>query len=249
MELLLVLLILGILLGLGFPAFSRVMAARLELRCTASLRQVGVLLQVYAVDHRDAFPFAGERSKVISVPSVGYSVSVGSFEGFGSGKYAALFPDHWSSAGWDRGLMCPGTPKFTLEPAPPLDQKWAGTWTGFPNRLMPAYFLSEAIPLDPAVLARGYVGTLWPRLNRWSDVIFPSSKALLYENTAFCLPTPEQREYALRWGDTFAWSTSVMAVDGSVRRKPVRASMEFTHFMLFDSAGYTTINGIRGRDW
>jgi prepilin-type N-terminal cleavage/methylation domain-containing protein len=247
-ELLVALTILGVLIGLLTPALAHVMGLRARTSCVSNLRQVGLLLQAYAVDHQDALPSGSDTVQRITVPVLKTEFPVGGAFGFDQGSYAVLFPEHWSTSGWSRGLQCPGTPQFGSPDVVPFVE-WGGTRAPFNRREFPQYYLSEAIALDPACLAPGYSGVLRGKLNRWADIVFPSQKAVLYESTAFCLPEPEQREFAIRWGQTFAWPTSVLAGDGSVTRRPIIDAQSLGRGGAQFNATYRTVNGIYGRDW
>lgn len=246
-ELLIAMTVVGILLGLAIPAVSSVMAKRREWRCIASMRQFGVLIQTYGNDHRDAFPYIGAQRRV-PIPVIGGDVIVGDAFQFRDGEQAVLFPDHWSSSGWNPALNCPGAPAFGSSEGPRLREGWAHSFNPFQLRRMPRYFLGETLRVDEACLTGSFVGPIRSRSYRWSDVTFPAQKALLYESTAFCLPTDGQRRYALTWGNTTFWPTSVMAVDGSVSRRALADSADrILHWVAW--AGYLTRGGIRAPDW
>ena len=247
-EFLVVLLVVGLLLALLTPALSSMMAYRRSSVCINNLRQVGLLLQIYAGDHQDALPSGSPTVQWALNPVTRRAFPVGGPLGYSMGSYSLLFPDHWSDAGWSRALMCPGTPLFK-SPSVVDEVRWGQSLLPFNLREFPQYYLSDAIAVDPACLRRDYRGKISGKFNRWSDIVFPAQKAVLYESTAFCLPTSEQRDWAVRSGRTYMWPTSVLAGDESVRRRPVVDSTARSGPEATLDTSYRTVDGVRGRDW
>lgn len=57
-ELLVVIGIIAVLAGLLFPVFARARASARQTQCISNLRQIGMSIELYAMDYSDLYPFA-----------------------------------------------------------------------------------------------------------------------------------------------------------------------------------------------
>ena len=239
-ELLVAMLVLGVLLALVVPVLGKARQRQTELRCQTNMRSAGQLLLVYAADHRDHFPYAGDTPRAPEwVPDPRIDQVVGGRIGHGVGMWAMLFREHWSGIRWSRSLRCPKQIDWTgaSEDERPFNP---GAY------IMPQYLLSQALWLDAGTLTDSTpFRDHRPRANSVSEVVSPSKKSVLFEHAAFCADDEDARYWYPLIGTTQLSPTSLFMVDGSVRR------MKRTDGLM--SCGNTppfqwTVDGIRGRD-
>jgi prepilin-type N-terminal cleavage/methylation domain-containing protein len=123
-ELLVVVAILGILASLAATAIARGATRAKRIQCASNLRQIGLGLHSFAMDHRDAYPWQTAADE-------------------GGTKDADFYSDHWlvlsNELRSSRVFACPSDPTRTMA-------------TGVPDwdLLSPSYNLGkDASPLDP----------------------------------------------------------------------------------------------------
>ena len=209
------------------PALKNARESARQVVCRGNSRSAGLMLLSSSVDNQEAWPNAGENVREMLLPD-GESTLVGGTRGLSSGKWALLYPDSWAGEVWDRALRCPRQPRVGEGPVPTM---------------LPLLWMSRAMWLDPATLVVGHEERArWAR-TRVADVVFPSRKAVLFEQVAFCVEVREAQAWR-RMGQTPYWPVSVALVDGSVRRATRAAELEGAWTMAFDA----TVEGVRGRD-
>lgn len=238
-ELVMSMAVLATLLGLALSSLASIRAQRLAIGCIGNMRQTGLLMMNYGLDYNDYLPFAGYRARSVQLPS-GDEITVGGTAGYRTGSWPVAFPEYWEADGsWSRSMMCPNQPRYT-----------PGRWFRpgleyFEHRPLPSYWLSRAFWMDPSsMVPPATKDEAWPpsrvRAGRWSDVLFPSRKLVLYELPAFCLVTPEQQEFIREYQQSYPWASTVFAADGSTRRILIDYTKTYPG---------ETNNGVRGTDW
>lgn len=256
-ELLVSIGVLVILLGLAMSALSPTKSQAKQVACAAEIRSLQMIISSYAVDYKDMFPFALHRghpdgSFVIGSPSLEVDYETA----------AALWHlpllNAFGYRTFDRSLICsadsgtlPEHERMVERGGSGVDpQKVAGTLVRK---------LSVAMFLDPKALRRA--SPSWgPRsfkLARHADIVFPSSKASLYEAAPY-----HMTEFVPETHITppFPWLLIVGAADGSAAARrtsdvlpgvPARGiSRPETALVEAELTKLRfTENGIAGRDW
>ncbi len=195
--------------------------------CLGQTRSATAVILSACVDNQDSWPNAGEVEREVVLPD-GTTTRLGGRRGLSNGRWAMMFPEHWSGALWDRSLRCPRQPRAGEGPV---------------DTTLPLLWMSSAMWLDPATIETGHEERAkWMR-TRVSDVVFPSLKSVLFEQVAFCVEAPRAAAW-LRMGQTPYWPVSVSTVDGSVRRRVRAEGLPSAWTLPFDA----TLEGVRGRD-
>jgi len=236
-EALLAIVVLAILIALALPSLAASRREAVYATCLAHARSAAGMMSLYALDHRGYVPYAGDRVRRVPVPGTeGSFARIGGTSGLTQGLWALLFPDEWSGDRFNPGLMCPDQPPH--DPALP-HAVYGGAEPGW--NLYPGYWLSGAFWIDPAALTPG-ASELRPRAARFSEVTFPSKKALLFEHTGYCIDEPGAEWYLRAVWQTILYRSTVVSADQSAQRFVVN------DFLPPASGIGMTVNGVRGRD-
>lgn len=219
--------IVAILSVILVAAMKNVRESARQVVCRGNTRSAGTLLLSSCVDNRDAWPNAGEAEREMALPD-GERTRVGGTRGLSNGRWTLLYPDSWLGGVWDRSLRCPREPRVGEGPVPTM---------------LPLLWMSRALWLDPSSMESGHEERARWAQTRVADVVFPSRKAVLFEQVAFCVEAREAQEWQ-RMGQTPFWPVSVGLADGSVRRTSRAEGVEGAWTMAFDA----TVEGVRGRD-
>jgi prepilin-type N-terminal cleavage/methylation domain-containing protein len=239
-ELLITISLVAILSALLVPSIAGARRSAVELSCMARARSTSQALVIYGQDWGEWLPFAGWHERKAQAPDGHLEYRVGGLVGVAQGRWALLFQDGWDGRHWDRGLRCPRQPDYDPHVT-------GGTETSIADGFiqLPMFSLSRAFWLDPKLLTPE---RRWDeqrvRPARWSDVRYPSAKALLFEEIAFCVFGPEAQWAINRWGQTPYHPTSVAASDGAVVRLPRADGLPATYTWPLDA----TVDGVYGRD-
>lgn len=219
-ELLVVLAVVTILIGLTLPALSGSRSGAVILKCQSNIRQVGLLMDEYAVRYNDLNPFAGFEPRTVSVPGDGSGGPVGGRIGIGQGMWSLLFADRWQHTYiWDRSLRCPEQVDFDPAVYRSLNRDGPSTPINYAVLAYPNYWIGSPFwtnPLDMKLDADR--ASLRTRPIRHADVRFPSRKVLATEFWVFCSNEPNRNFKLYTTGDTASLAGSTLACDGSVRR-------------------------------
>lgn len=238
-ELLVCVAVIAILMAVLAPALSHARRSAMAAKCMSNERSAALTIAMYAGDWGDAVPFAGWQAWTIVAPG-GREYRVGGVGGVDRGQWSLLVSDGWVGRDWNLGLRCPRQPRYDPDVAP-------GTSTSLSDGLLqtPMYSLSRAFWLDPRSLRHEAAWDLQRvRPARLGDVIFPSEKALLFEEIAFCVFGPRAIWEINEWGQTPYEPTSVCTVDLSAIRLPRVDGLPAAFTWPFDA----TIDGVLGRD-
>lgn len=240
-EVIVVITVISIVIALALPSFRRVKQQAVDVRCMAHMRSASLAISMYANGADDAFPFAGRSEREIAYPSLPTRIErIGGGIGLRAGLWSMLLSEQWSAGRFDPAMQCPAQP--------PVDDaaEAAGGWVPGSSRL-PMYWMSEALWCDPASLTADANLDAEPRTraNRQHEVLFPSSKAVLYEQVGFCITAPDAAFWIWDLAQTPMHPTSAATADGSVARSirndqipGVGGAMPMTY----------TVDGVRGRD-
>jgi type II secretory pathway pseudopilin PulG len=195
--------------------------------CLGQTRSATMVILSSCVDNQDAWPNAGEVEREVVMPD-GTTTRLGGRRGLSNGRWALMFPEHWSGAVWDRSLRCPRQPRAGAGPV---------------ATVLPLLWMSSVMWLNPATIEAGHEErAAWMR-TRVADVLFPSHKSVLFEQAAFCVEAPGAAAW-LRMGQTPYWPVSVATADGAARRRVRAEGLPSAWTMPFDA----TLQGVRGRD-
>lgn len=241
-DLLITISITGIVLTLTIPAMHAARWKGIEIKCLSNMRQAGVILFAYAAANQDHVPFQGWERRTIHVPGLP-PLRMGHPTGNSimTGRWSFLFPDEWSGQGrWNPALQCPLQPRY--DPDAPFTtggMRWEHL------RLTTTYEFSFALynradTMGPTSNAGDF--RIGP--NKISDAIFPSAKVYVFEFPGFCISDPVARSLAYDIGRSTTPRTSIMTMDGSVRRFAAKDAIDYP----VRGETYATINGIVGRD-
>lgn len=239
-ELLVTIGILAILAAFVLPAIKSIREMSRGVLCTVHIRNASQAISLYVSDFRGYVPFAGREPQVLRNPA-GESVLVGGYNGLYLGHWSDLMPEYWSGDIWPESLMCPDQPSYDPDAA---DWPHASVSVdGF--RRQSWYDLSAAFHLTPRSLSRGSrLHDAVTAAQPLSQVAFPSSKALLYENLGFCIPKDSEAYFWIDAAQTQRYATSVATVDGAVFRYARRNANE----PAFGVGIEYTMHGVLGRD-
>ena len=231
--------IIGVLLSLAIPLFRGIRQRGDEVMCMAHMRSATQLVLVYTTDSGGVFPYAGAEEREV-VLNGEFAATLGGLGGLRGSTWTALFPEAWSSLGFDPAMKCPGQPAY--EPGLSWSPGSVISTDGvFPNTL---YAMSDALWLDWRSLQTGAaLGSLRLSPNTLAGVTYPSRKAVLFELIGFCVP--REAEGWVDLGQTPLHPTSVSTVDGAVRRYIRNDALPTATGEL---AYMTTIDGVHGRD-
>jgi len=210
-----------VILGLTIPTLSMARQSAVILKCESNIRQMGLLVSVYANQHDGFYPFAGYEPHTVSLPNDGEGGPVGGRIGVGSGMWSLLFPDHWSDVDqWDASLRCPKQPGFDREARDRLRAEGASWPIDYSVNPYPAYWIGRGFWTHPQDMKTDAdPESLRIRPARTDDVMFPSRKVLSTEFWVFCTNEPDKEFKLYTHGDTASLKGSTLACDGSVRRR------------------------------
>lgn len=241
-DLLITISITGIVMTLTLPAMQAARWKGLEIKCLSNMRQTGVVLFAYAAANKDHIPFQGWEPRTIHIqglPPIRMGHPTGN--SIMTGRWSFLFPEEWSGqARWNPGLQCPKQPRY--DPDSPFT---TGALRWEHERPTPTYEFSFALYNRADTMGAGNTPAdfrIGP--NKISDATFPSAKVYLFEFPAFCMSDPVARSLALDIGRSTTPRTSIMTMDGAVRRFAAKDAIDYPE----RGETYSTVNGIWGRD-
>lgn len=241
-ELLTVIAVTTVLLGILTSALAGARSRATSIRCLTNARSASLAITCYASDYHEYLPFGGWEEKTVAAPG-GQRFEVGGPDGVAKGRWSLLVEEGWSGRDWSEGYRCPRQPAY--------DPDVAYLSPGFLTEgylQTPMFALSRAFWLDPKSLAEPRISSSPDRQRvrpaMLADVTFPSEKAVLFEEIAFCATGPD-REWAINeWGQTPFDLSSVVTADGAGLRMPRADGLTARFSWPFDA----TINGVHGRD-
>jgi len=239
-ELLTVIVLAALLLAILTPALAGARRRATAAKCLANARSTSLAITCYAHDYREYVPFGGWKERTIHAPG-GRDYQVGGTDGVAKGRWSLLVEDGWNGQDWSEGYRCAKQPAYnpdvTYLSSEFLTEGYLQT---------PMFSLSRAFWLDPrSLLAEaGRPETARVRPARIADVTFPSEKALLFEEIAFCAAGPDALWAINEWGQTPYHLSSVVTVDGAGVRMIRAEGLPAKGSWPFDA----TIDGVHGRD-
>lgn len=252
-----------ILLGLLLPALAQARQQAIRTACLAEIRQMAVRIGLYATDFNDFVPFVFNRD-----PLTGQWMSLTGDPMHGD--WLETSADYWLYPMLDEygGSFIAPQLRCRADTITVQTAEWVSGLTGTPPekigvRLQRA--ISRSFYYSPSSLRedRGPLGEADHRVARLAEVAFPSSKALLIENTPFhepgFVPTPDTGipmpcRYTIAAADTSAaWRSNADAFPGIIQRlpdrPPPRDPAEHDRLQRLMAAFEYTHMGVLGRDW
>lgn len=212
-EVLVVVAVLVVLMGLTLPVLRASRSASRQAACLSSIRASAARLTVYAAEHRDVLPFAGEtvrewgdeRTRWASLPLGGLL----GFHRLYTRYWVMALPAEEYGVVPNRGYRCPDHPA-------PDDPGLR--WNSFHEAWPATYDLTWASWLDATRMTPGSLfEAMRVRANLISDVAFPTRKAFLFTGMDYCATGPGIEEY-FDAGSTYLFRSSTAMFDGSAFR-------------------------------
>jgi len=167
-ELLVAIAVLAVLVGLSLPALRSVRESAIEVRCIANMQECANRVELYAMDHRDGPPVKFDPALARQEKSI--------WRSYVNQIYSAL-PDErvleylWSSE-QDRTWYCPANQRIKSgDDAINFDYVLSSSW------------YAASLYLDPAF--DSWQGELGSDLQRYPDLFFPASKAVMFEDSVW----------------------------------------------------------------
>ncbi len=265
MELLVSMGIILILLGLVLPTLSHARKHAIRTACLAEMRQMATRITMYATDFNDFVPFVYNRD-----PFTGQWLNLAGEPM--DGDWLETSGDYWAYPMLDEygGSLIAPQLRCRADVVTMPYAEWASGITGTPPerlgiRLQRA--ISRSFYLRPSSLNAdgGPIGETEHRVARMAEVAFPSSKALLIENSPFHDPDspPDARgmfsvpcRYTIAAADTSAaWRSNADAHPAIIpglfydQPRPPRDLVEQERTLRLMAAFDYTRMGVLGRDW
>jgi prepilin-type N-terminal cleavage/methylation domain-containing protein len=241
-ELIVTIAIIAILISITLPILSSAKQTSSELICVAHIRNASLAITNYADENRGSVPFAGYKPQSVTNPA-NESITVGGQTGFAYGQWVNIMPEYWNGNLWSKSMTCPDQPDFD----PELNREWPEVnmlTDGF--RRQPFFNISAAFHLSPSSLKHDIpIETMTVQPQKLHNVMYPSSKSLLYEFFGFCLEPNPDTLYWQSIAQTQLFATSAVAVDGSAFRYAVRNAIKPINGI---GLSFTT-QGINGQDF
>lgn len=172
--------VVAVLLGLLMPSMMRTRVLAYEAKSISQIRDIGVTIEIYLQREREVYPWHAPGEPYYYAPAGMPAGSIFSSDDPWSMRYfwpttmhdVAPWPEHY--VGW-----LGARPNLSPDHAP-----WQGA--GSDAARYPAFYYSNSFIGDPACWLT--VGNPLPRPVRQAMIRFPSSKALMYDQTLNYLP-------------------------------------------------------------
>ncbi len=242
LELLVVLVVIGVLIALAAPSLRTIKSEMTRLRCVANISQVNRILLSYTNDSRGMFLARyKDDPNTLDTPK-GLARYRGQLQ---NTFYNEPWRGYSGLAPYARVLRCPASQHDTGNP---IAFNWPWDYVISSSTLItPDY-------LDPTLPASVWSTRTGARVQNIDGVLFPSAKALVYEETVwhawngYFSAATDLREVML-WGRV-ASPASLAFADGSAAMIPVASMGPFVLRApdMLSMPCETTEWGIRGRD-
>lgn len=244
-EVLVVIAVVAVLLGLAVPLLARIRSRGDDTHTLASLREIGTALTMYADASRDTVPVFFQPLPTVVLSDEPQEITVD----------GVLAMGHW----FDHSFLFyvalrPALPFKTISvPGRPIEEAVIGR-LGAPAS---EYFLSENFYATPEFWRSSRTQTAAGfSAQRWSSLLFPSSKGVLSQRTSYRNPQVQRQqlmtldtrvESGVLWGDMSASAVRQGLLNPGVPNT-------FDHYASAGNASgvampvIRTRNGTRGRD-
>ncbi len=234
-ELLVSIGVIAVLLGLLTPSLMRARVTAYETKAVAQIRDIGLTVELYLQGERDTYPWHAPGEPYFYAPPGTPTGSIISSDDPWSMRYFWPVTMHRVAPWQEHYVSWLGARPSLSADRPP----WQSSEPGTSN--YPAYEYSNSFIGDPACWLP--TGTPRPRPMRQAAVRFPSSKALMYDQSRNYLPIAFQNNTR----------RAVLAADSSAALRDDRAALPPTPNRarphMFTAIYHDTPGGVYGRDF